>query len=72
MLYPVELRAPSIMVGAARFELAASWTQTRRATKLRHAPTVLFYELQIYDDDISLSSLSGVIFRRNVSRESRT
>ena len=29
------------MVGAARFELATPWSQTRCATRLRHAPTVL-------------------------------
>ena len=26
------------MVGAARFELAASWSRTRRATELRYTP----------------------------------
>lgn len=29
------------MVGAARFELTASCTRNKRATKLRHAPTSL-------------------------------
>lgn len=28
-----------ILVGAARFELTASCTRNKRATKLRHAPT---------------------------------
>lgn len=27
------------MVGAARFELATSWSQTRRSTKLSYAPS---------------------------------
>src|SRR5438046_4551150 len=34
-LCPVELRA---RIGAAGFEPAASWSQTRRATRLRHTP----------------------------------
>src|SRR5438309_684600 len=35
-LCPVELRA---RIGAAGFEPAASWSQTRRATRLRHTPS---------------------------------
>ena len=45
VLYPVELRArlksdsPRIsMVGVERFELPTSWSQTRRATRLRYTP----------------------------------
>ena len=49
MLYPVELRAllkpglPQItgleLVGVERFELPTSWSQTRRATRLRYTPS---------------------------------
>ena len=28
-------------IGATRFELAASWTQTRRSTKLNYTPVIL-------------------------------
>ena len=41
VLYPVELRAQSranLMVGVERFELPTSWSQTRRATRLRYTP----------------------------------
>ena len=48
VLYPVELRAllkpglPHItgleLVGVERFELPTSWSQTRRATRLRYTP----------------------------------
>ena len=53
VLYPVELRAPFfvvriplprtpvlplILVGVERFELPTSWSQTRRATRLRYTP----------------------------------
>ena|SRR5579872_4033962 len=30
---------PEKMVGAVRFELTTSWSRTKRATKLRYAPT---------------------------------
>jgi len=30
------------MVGAARFELATLWSQTRCATRLRYAPDFIF------------------------------
>ena len=32
-----------MMVGAARFELATLWSQTRCATRLRYAPSVYFF-----------------------------
>ena len=44
MLYPTELRADYLiterqkLVGAAGFELATLWSQTRCATRLRYAP----------------------------------
>ena len=48
VLYPVELRAPlkpglprinwAWLVGVERFELPTSWSQTRRATRLRYTP----------------------------------
>ena len=47
VLYPIELRAPSRaypkiiglkLVGVERFELPTSWSQTRRATRLRYTP----------------------------------
>ena len=31
-----------ILVGVAGFEPAASWTRTKRDTKLRHTPIVLY------------------------------
>jgi hypothetical protein len=42
LLYPPELRAPDEeppTVGAPGFEPGTSWSQTRRATKLRYAPS---------------------------------
>lgn len=35
------------MVGATGFEPAASWSRTKRATKLRHAPKIylIYYTL---------------------------
>jgi hypothetical protein len=48
VLYPVELRAlllkpgylleKAVLVGVERFELPTSWSQTRRATRLRYTP----------------------------------
>lgn len=35
---PAVSRTPCFLVGMARFELAASWSRTMRATKLRHIP----------------------------------
>ena len=37
------------MVGAAGFEPAASWSQTKRAAKLRHAPQYQFYHMSSLD-----------------------
>ena len=34
-----------IMVGVSRFELEASWSRTKRDTKLRHTPLLRPYEL---------------------------
>ena len=38
---PLQMQAlewASLVVGVARFELAASWSRTKRATKLRYTP----------------------------------
>ena len=54
VLYPVELRAQFIrqtnntsdylnLVGVERFELPTSWSQTRRATRLRYTPRARHY-----------------------------
>lgn len=34
------------MVGAARFELATSWSRTRRATELRYTPEKIFKKME--------------------------
>lgn len=36
---PSEVFSPILMVGATGFEPATSWSRTKRATKLRYAPT---------------------------------
>jgi hypothetical protein len=41
MLYPNELQTHNIMVGAEGFEPPTLWSQTRCATKLRYAPTMV-------------------------------
>ena len=38
MLYPIELRALSELVGVERFELPTPCSQSRCATRLRHTP----------------------------------
>ena len=54
------------MVGAARFELATPWSQTRCATRLRHAPisdwTALYYGFGSYDASQNFLKV------RNISR----
>ena len=57
VLYPIELRAPSRaypkiiglkLVGVERFELPTSWSQTRRATRLRYTPRrLVIYPLKL-------------------------
>ena len=39
-------RTLCFLVGMARFELAASWSRTMRATKLRYIPEVAYYKHQ--------------------------
>ncbi len=38
-LIPTSHKALVLVVGATGFEPAASWSRTKRATKLRYAPT---------------------------------
>ena len=46
LLYPTELQTHK-MVGAAGFEPATLWSQTRCATKLRYAPSITKYIIHI-------------------------
>ena len=54
----------AFMVGVRRFELPASWTRTKRSTKLSHTPfyTSLFNALIFYHN---LSLLSIVFFQKS-------
>jgi hypothetical protein len=44
---PALSRTRCFLVGMARFELAASWSRTMRATKLRHIPEKLFHKQRL-------------------------
>ena len=52
------------ILGATRFELAASWSRTKRPTKLGHAPDVIFnYTYIFYGVNIIIDIRLNIIIR---------
>lgn len=41
-------RKPPVLVGVTGLEPATSWSQTTRATKLRHAPKPIFSSIAVF------------------------
>ena len=56
------------MVGAVRFELTTSWSRTKRATKLRYAPTTIPHQAKAY---YALTGNGGKQFRRSLKTKDR-
>ena len=64
---PVKAVFQGVLVGATRFELAAPWSQTKCATKLRHAPTFTFWLFRAtsqtkHSTKLSYASICGFCF----------
>ena len=58
------------MVGAIGFEPTTSWSQTRRATGLRYAPTVIRESQIIRGKGLGGQTLPAYFTRREVAAES--
>ena len=56
-----EFPAFLLLVGATGLEPAASWSRTRRATKLRYAPEFTFMNYTQHARDCQQKPISGII-----------
>ena len=66
---------PFIMVGAARFELATSWSRTRRATELRYTPKVMESIKRLKHIKLNpakkMEPMQGLVFAHRSSKPAR-
>ena len=56
-------KAPSLLVGTTRFELATSRTPSERATRLRYVPKLLIFRLDLEARFVKPESFSHAVFR---------